>query len=331
VVPARSHVEDTRARARAREKRKPTHVHGRLNPDEQNRSLVPGALCSACTPRIAHRGAAAAAAAAATLCNLPFPHLSLPPLLPLLLSPLRLPSIPSSSSSSSSSLLSPFPRERSGKDSSSLAIPTLAMPGASRCPWRRRRGLPRGRVTPARLAARIRTELEGSDEPARAKRSEKPIRLREGEDPFVGLVSRGVGGWASGWVGGGLLLVEGPSRLSQRGSERRCSAIVSGGAARSRLELSHAPTSTSIHLPACSASDRFLVWTIRPGCLPPPLPALNPINNAVGSRLRVTARYRADDSPPRVSAVSAVIFASCFSDWTGRSSAAILRVAVRHR
>lgn len=80
-----------------------------------------------------------------------------------------------------------------------------------------------------------------------------------------------------------------PSRVSQRGSERRCSAIVSGGAARSRLELSHAPTSTSIHLPAFSASDRFLVWTIRPGCLPPPLPALNPINNAVGSRLRVTA------------------------------------------
>lgn len=80
-----------------------------------------------------------------------------------------------------------------------------------------------------------------------------------------------------------------PSRVSQRGSERRCSAIVSGGAARSRLELSHAPTSTSIHLPAFSASDRFLVWTIRPGCLPPLLPALNPINNAVGSRLRVTA------------------------------------------
>jgi len=100
-------------------------------------------------------------------------------------------------------------------------------------------------------------------------------------------------------VGGGLLLVEGPSRLSQRGSERRCSAIVSGGAARSRLELSHAPTSTSIHLPACSASDRFLVWTIRPGCLPPPLPALNPINNAVGSRLRASPRYRADDSRRR--------------------------------
>lgn len=92
------------------------------------------------------------------------------------------------------------------------------------------------------------------------------------------------------WRGGeGLLLVVSPSRVSQRGSERRCSAIVSGGAARSRLELSHAPTSTSIHLPAFSASDRFLVWTIRPGCLPPPLPALNPINNAVGSRLRVTA------------------------------------------
>lgn len=73
-------------------------------------------------------------------------------------------------------------------------------------------------------------------------------------------------------------------RLSQRGSERRCSAVVSGGAARSRLELSHAPTSTSIHLPA-SASDRFLVWTLRPGRLPTPLPALNSINNAAGSRL----------------------------------------------
>lgn len=90
-------------------------------------------------------------------------------------------------------------------------------------------------------------------------------------------------------MSGGLLLAESLSRVSQRGSERRCSAIVSGGAARSRLELSHAPTSTSIHLPAFSASDRFLVWTIRPGYLPPPLPALNPINNAVGSRLRVTA------------------------------------------
>lgn len=89
-------------------------------------------------------------------------------------------------------------------------------------------------------------------------------------------------------MGGWGVARGGPSRVSQRGSERRCSAIVSGGAARSRLELSHAPTSTSIHLPA-SASDRFLVWTIRPGCLPPPLPALNPINNAVGSRLRVTA------------------------------------------
>lgn len=92
-----------------------------------------------------------------------------------------------------------------------------------------------------------------------------------------------VGGW------GVAARAEGPSRVSQRGSKRRCSAIVSGGAARSRLELSHAPTSTSIHLPASSASDRFLVWTIRPGCLPPSLPALNPINNAVGSRLRVTA------------------------------------------
>lgn len=59
---------------------------------------------------------------------------------------------------------------------------------------------------------------------------------------------------------------------------------MSGGAARSRLELSHAPTSTSIHLPA-SASDRFLVWTLRPGRLPTPLPALNSINNAAGSRL----------------------------------------------
>lgn len=98
-----------------------------------------------------------------------------------------------------------------------------------------------------------------------------------------------IGGWLGEWVGGGLLLTVSPSRVSQRGSERRCSAIVSGGAARSRLELSHAPTSTSIHLPAFSASDRFLVWTIRPGCLPPLLPALNPINNAVGSRLRVTA------------------------------------------
>ena len=84
----------------------------------------------------------------------------------------------------------------------------------------------------------------------------------------------GLGGW---WR---ELLV----RLSQRGSERRCSAVVSGGAARSRLELSHAPTSTSIHLPA-SASDRFLVWTLRPGRLPTPLPALNSINNAAGSRL----------------------------------------------
>lgn len=73
-------------------------------------------------------------------------------------------------------------------------------------------------------------------------------------------------------------------RLSQRGSERRCSSVVSGGAARSRLELSHAPTSTSIHLPA-SASDRFLVWTLRPGRLPTLLPALNSINNAAGSRL----------------------------------------------
>lgn len=66
-----------------------------------------------------------------------------------------------------------------------------------------------------------------------------------------------------GWRGG---LVEDLSlptpRLSQRGSERRCSAVVSGGAVRSRLELSHAPTSTSIHLPA-SASDRFLVWTLH--------------------------------------------------------------------
>lgn len=97
-----------------------------------------------------------------------------------------------------------------------------------------------------------------------------------------------VGGWLGERVGGWGVARGGPSRVSQRGSERRCSAIVSGGAARSRLELSHAPTSTSIHLPA-SASDRFLVWTIRPGCLPPPLPALNPINNAVGSRLRVTA------------------------------------------
>lgn len=109
-------------------------------------------------------------------------------------------------------------------------------------------------------------------------------------------------GWVGGWLGeragGGLVTRRGPSRVSQRGSERRCSAIVSGGAARSRLELSHAPTSTSIHLPA-SASDRFLVWTIRPGCLPPPLPALNPINNAVGSRLRVTAILPAIPPEPR--------------------------------
>lgn len=116
----------------------------------------------------------------------------------------------------------------------------------------------------------------------------------EGGRSFRGTRLAGWVRWVvSRWskVGGGLLLAraEGPSRVSQRGSKRRCSAIVSGGAARSRLELSHAPTSTSIHLPASSASDRFLVWTIRPGCLPPPLPALNPINNAVGSRLRVTA------------------------------------------
>lgn len=111
---------------------------------------------------------------------------------------------------------------------------------------------------------------------------------------------RRVGRWVVGRVGGWGVAVGGPSRVSQRGSERRCSAIVSGGATRSRLELSHAPTSTSIHLPV-SASDRFLVWTIRPGCLPPPLPALNPINNAVGSRLRVTARYYRRDIPPRSS------------------------------
>lgn len=49
---ARTYRRRTRAR---REKRKPTHVR-RLNPDEQNRSLVPGALCSACTPYSARGG-----------------------------------------------------------------------------------------------------------------------------------------------------------------------------------------------------------------------------------------------------------------------------------
>lgn len=109
-------------------------------------------------------------------------------------------------------------------------------------------------------------------------RFEREIKKEEERD-----VGRLWTSWDRGWGGGrdgGL--VEGP--LSQRGSERRCSAVVSGGAARSRLELSHAPTSTSIHLPA-SASDRFLVWTLRPGRLPTPLPPLNSINNAAGSRL----------------------------------------------
>lgn len=84
-------------------------------------------------------------------------------------------------------------------------------------------------------------------------RSAASSRLRCSWDRGCRVVD-GLGGW---WR---ELLV----RLSQRGSERRCSAVVSGGAARSRLELSHAPTSTSIHLPA-SASVRFLVWTLRPG------------------------------------------------------------------
>ena len=111
-------------------------------------------------------------------------------------------------------------------------------------------------------------------------RSHREIETEEERDVGPGRLRTS---WDRGWGGrrdGGL--VESP--LSQRGSERRCSAVVSGGAARSRLELSHAPTSTSIHLPA-SASDRFLVWTLRPGRLPTPLPPLNSINNAAGSRL----------------------------------------------
>lgn len=94
--------------------------------------------------------------------------------------------------------------------------------------------------------------------PPRAEEEERRVKERRGRR--ISAESRPRGTADVGWRGG--LVEDLPPPLSQRGSERRCSAVVSGGAARSRLELSHAPTSTSIHLPA-SASDRFLVWTLH--------------------------------------------------------------------